>query len=60
MEGDVITLQDIFLFDYKAGVDDRGRFLGNLKTTGLRPTFIEILADRNIHVPPSVFTPERS
>jgi len=60
MEGDIITLQDVFLFDYKAGVDDRGRFLGNLKPTGLRPTFIEILEDHNIHVSPSLFMPERS
>jgi len=58
MEGDIITLQDIFLFDYKAGVDDHGRFLGSLKPTGLRPTFIEVLEDRNIHMTPSLFAPE--
>ena len=28
MEGDIITLQDIFLFDYSAGIDEEGRFLG--------------------------------
>jgi pilus assembly protein CpaF len=37
MEGDVITLQDIFLFDYTAGFDETGRAIGTLKSTGLRP-----------------------
>ena len=36
MEGEVITLQDIFLFDFSAGMDDEGRFRGRLKSTGLR------------------------
>ena len=37
MEGDVITLQDVFLFDYGMGVDEHGRFRGHLKATGVRP-----------------------
>ena len=37
MEGDVITLQDIFLFDFGMGVDEHGRFQGHLKATGVRP-----------------------
>ena len=45
MEGDVITLQDIFLFDFGMGVDEHGRFLGHLKATGVRPKFAEKLAD---------------
>ena len=45
MEGDVITLQDIFLFDFGMGVDENGRFQGHLKTTGIRPKFAEKLAD---------------
>ena len=44
MEGDVITLQDIFLFDYGMGVDEDGRFKGHLKATGIRPRFAEKLA----------------
>src|SRR5213078_2739650 len=36
MEGDVITLQDLFLFDYGMGVDEHGRFRGHLKATGVR------------------------
>jgi pilus assembly protein CpaF len=58
MEGEVITLQDIFLFDYKAGVDEHGRFLGTLKPTGLRPKFLDLLEDRNIRVTPMLFAPE--
>jgi pilus assembly protein CpaF len=57
MEGDVVTLQDIFLFDYKAGVDEHGKFLGELKPTGLRPQFLDRLEDRGITVPPQLFLP---
>ena len=58
MEGDVITLQDIFLFDYGMGVDDHGRFLGHLKATGVRPKFVEKLQDLGIRLGPEVFQPE--
>jgi len=51
MEGDVITLQDLFLFDYAAGVDAGGRFRGTLKSTGLRPQFATALQDRGIELP---------
>src|SRR4051812_48554324 len=39
MEGDIITLQDIYLFDHSAGFDDTGHTQGTLKSTGLRPKF---------------------
>ena len=58
MEGDVITLQDIFLFDFGMGVDEHGRFLGHLKATGTRPKFAEKLADLGIRLGPEVFQPE--
>ena len=58
MEGDVITLQDIFLFDYSAGVDENGRYLGQLRATGVRPKFTEKLADQGIHLGPEVFSPD--
>ncbi|MGZ4683312.1 MAG: CpaF family protein [Acidimicrobiales bacterium] len=58
MEGDVITLQDIFLFDYGMGVDEHGRFKGHLKATGVRPKFAEKLADLGIRLGQEVFTPE--
>jgi pilus assembly protein CpaF len=57
MEGDVITLQDLFLFDYSAGLDAEGRFLGSLKATGIRPHFIERMQDRGIAVSAEVFSP---
>ncbi len=55
MEGDVITLQDIFLFDHTMGFDENGRNLGSLKATGLRPKFLEKLAHANVHVDPMLF-----
>jgi pilus assembly protein CpaF len=58
MEGDVITLQDIFLFDTGMGVDDAGRYRGHLKATGIRPRFSEKLADNGIRLGPEVFAPE--
>ncbi len=57
MEGDVITLQDLFLFDYAAGIDDNGKFLGGLKSTGLRPRFMDRLQEHGVTVPPEVFAP---
>jgi pilus assembly protein CpaF len=57
MEGDVITLQDIFLFDYSTGTDQYGRYLGQLKPTGLRPTFLDKMEDHGIHVPASLLAP---
>jgi len=55
MEGDVITLQDLFAFDYTAGRDETGRFRGGLVSTGLRPRFTETLHDQGIDLPPSMF-----
>jgi pilus assembly protein CpaF len=57
MEGDAITLQDLFLFHAAGGLDERGRVLGRLSPTGLRPAFLDRLAERNIRIDPSVFTP---
>jgi pilus assembly protein CpaF len=59
MEGDVITLQDIFLFDWSAGIDDNGRFRGRLKATGLRPTFLDDLQDKGVYVDAEIFSPEQ-
>jgi Flp pilus assembly protein, ATPase CpaF len=58
MEGDVIVLQDIFLFDYGMGIDEHGRFKGHLKSTGIRPKFAEKLADLGIRLGPEVFAAE--
>jgi pilus assembly protein CpaF len=58
MEGDVITLQDVFLFDFAAGVDEEGKFRGSLKPTGLRPTFLDKLQEHGIALDPALFAPE--
>jgi pilus assembly protein CpaF len=55
MEGDTITLQDVFKFDFGMGFDDNGRSLGVLKSTGLRPKFLTQLADHGIQVNPELF-----
>ena len=55
MESDVITLQDIFTFDYSAGRDENGRFLGGLVPTGIRPKFNQDLADLGIELPVTLF-----
>jgi pilus assembly protein CpaF len=55
MEGDVITLLEVFQFDFRAGVDESGRFRGSLRSTGLRPRFIDTLADRGIYLSPALF-----
>ncbi len=60
MEGDIITLQDIFLFNFRAGVDAHGRVLGDLEATGLRPGFLEKLHDRGVEVSPRLFSPGNS
>ncbi len=55
MEGDVVTLMDLFKFDSAAGIDAQGRFLGGCVPTGLRPHFTERLADVGVPLPPSLF-----
>jgi len=58
MEGDIITLQDIMLFDYGMGVDDDGRYVGHLKATGIRPAFSDHLDNYGIELPADLFAPE--
>jgi pilus assembly protein CpaF len=55
MEGDIVTLQDLFTFDWGAGRDENGRFRGNLISTGLRPKFTQELSDLGIDLPLSLF-----
>ena len=58
MEGDVITLQDIFVFDYRAGIDENGRFRGIIQPTGLRPRFLDRLIDQGVHFESELFQHE--
>ena len=59
MEGDVITLQDIYVFDYRAGIDENGRFRGIIQPTGLRPRFMERLSDQGTRIDPALFLDDR-
>jgi pilus assembly protein CpaF len=54
MEGDVISMQDIFLFR-KRGVRETGEVLGEFVATGIRPKFAERLLVSGIHFPISMF-----
>jgi pilus assembly protein CpaF len=56
MDGDYVDLQDLFLFDFHAGVNDHGQFRGWLRGTGVRPRFLDRLADRGVIVPPAIFS----
>jgi pilus assembly protein CpaF len=57
MEGDIITLQDIFTFDHSGGLDEDGRLRGRLVATGIRPTITRRLHDLDIPLPAELFEP---
>ena len=57
MEGEVITLQDIFVFD-QAGIDEKGKVKGQHRATGLKPKCTEKLAAMGIVLPEDFFRPE--
>jgi len=54
MEQDIITLQDIFLFE-KTGISETGRVLGRFRATGIRPKFYERLKAAGIILPQQMF-----
>ncbi|HVP55663.1 MAG TPA: CpaF family protein [Candidatus Eisenbacteria bacterium] len=54
MTGDVVAMQDIFVFD-KLGIDAGGNVLGRFRATGVAPKFAEKLKTSGIVIPPSVF-----
>lgn len=58
MEGDIITLQDIFVFKQR-GKDEKGRILGDFEPTGIKPRFLEKLQDMGVNVPNEIFCRER-
>lgn len=53
MEGDIITMSDIFEFE-QTGFE-AGKVIGRVRPTGLRPKFIDRIEAAGIHLPPSVF-----
>lgn len=54
MEGDVITMQDIFVFR-QHGRDEKGRITGAIVPTGIKPKFVERLVDAGISLPSDIF-----
>jgi len=54
MEGDVITMQDLFIFE-RQGVAEDGEVLGRFRPTGIRPRFADTLKAKGIDLPGLVF-----
>ncbi|MBI3262833.1 MAG: CpaF family protein [Acidobacteria bacterium] len=54
MEGDVITMQEIFLFE-KVGMTQDGKVIGRFRATGVRPKVCDRLRACGIHLPPDMF-----
>jgi pilus assembly protein CpaF len=54
MEGDVVTMQDIFSFEQR-GVDESGRAYGQMVATGIRPSFLERLKSAGCEISPGLF-----
>jgi pilus assembly protein CpaF len=53
MEGDIITMTDLFIFE-QSGYE-QNRIVGRLRPTGLRPKYMDRIEDAGIHLPPAVF-----
>jgi pilus assembly protein CpaF len=59
MEGDVVTFQDLFTFDYQAGYDEDGFARGRLRSTGLRPKFLDKMALMGVEADTEIFAFEK-
>ncbi|MCP4961793.1 MAG: CpaF family protein [Actinomycetia bacterium] len=55
LEGDIVTLTDLFELEYIGGEDENGRLNADLSPTGLRPQFDQRLADHGITFAPELF-----
>jgi len=51
MEGETITMSTIYKFDYEAGMDESGRYIGQIRPTGIRPMFSDELRQMGIQLP---------
>ncbi len=60
MEGDIITLQDLFVLDLANARDSSGRVVGTQEPTGIRPTFLDELHALGLEVPAEIFGDERA
>jgi pilus assembly protein CpaF len=54
MEGDVISMQDIFVFE-RVGIDENGRVRGAFRATGIRPKFADRLATAGCRLRAAIF-----
>jgi pilus assembly protein CpaF len=54
MEGEVITMQDLFLFE-RTGVSPQGKVLGKFRATGIRPKTSERLSSAGFQLPVTMF-----
>ncbi|MGE5543984.1 MAG: CpaF family protein [Bacillota bacterium] len=57
MEGDMVVLQDLFIFE-QSGLDNKGKVTGRHRATGIRPRLVERLAAEGIFLPADIFDPE--
>ena len=58
MEGDLITLQEVFTFQ-QTGLDEKRNVKGRFKATGVRPKFVERMAAKGVTLPPHLFDPQK-
>ena len=58
MEGETITLQEVFLFQ-QTGLDEQRKVHGQFKATGVRPKFVERFTALGISVDQGIFDPEK-
>jgi len=55
MEGEVVTMQDIFTFD-QTGMGESGEVIGRIRATGIRPRCADRLKSHGVHLPPEMFS----
>jgi pilus assembly protein CpaF len=58
MEGDLITLQELFTFQ-QTGLDENRKVKGRFKATGVRPKFAERMAAKGVALPSDLFDPQK-
>jgi pilus assembly protein CpaF len=54
MEGDVVVMQDIFVFE-KQGMDEEGKVKGQFRATGVRPKFLDVIHSAGLHLAAEIF-----
>ncbi|MDD2458200.1 MAG: CpaF family protein [Eubacteriales bacterium] len=56
MEGDVVSMQDVFVFETQGQLDEHGRFRGRYKATGIRPQCLEKIRNNGVAIHEDWFT----